>query len=181
MKPNPRFQYTGAWVPENRFAAAATFRVKAKNAGKVQIDLGKVYNMAKMAITMTVTPIAGPRIPLLFSDYRRCSVADPASQSYTAQQNEQWNRVPKKDGLLRTQDVPHGEIRAKCISLRLPRHGAGALCTRRRLWYQDRYRYPCFIFSMRREDERAGRTGRVNFIMDKSDCEGKPNRYYCYG
>jgi len=95
----------------------ATFRVKAKNAGKVQLDLGKVYNMTKDendVWEVTTNPLV-PGFHYYFLIIDGVPVADPASQSYFGTgKMSSGIEVPEKGvDFYEPKDVPHGEIRAK--------------------------------------------------------------------
>lgn len=101
-------------LPDNRME----FKVKAPNAKKVQIDLGKKYDLTRNAdgewhgITEPLTP--GFHYYFLIID--DVQVADPASESfYGCSMNSSGVEIPYPDGDKRfyTADVPHGDIRMK--------------------------------------------------------------------
>ena len=99
--------------PDNR----VEFRVKAPNAQKVQIDLGKKYDMVKdtagvwSAITDSVS--RGFHYYSLLID--GVAVADPASESfYGMSRMASGIEIPYADGgFYSLKDVPHGDTRIK--------------------------------------------------------------------
>ncbi|GAB4022173.1 alpha/beta hydrolase-fold protein [Spirosoma koreense] len=100
-------------LPDNR----VVFRVKAPDAQKVQIDLGKKYDMAKdTAGFWSVTTDSVSRgfhyYSLLIDGV---PVADPASESfYGMSRMASGIEIPDKDGAYYAmKDVPHGDIRIK--------------------------------------------------------------------
>ncbi len=101
-------------LPDNRME----FKVKAPDAKKVQIDLGKKYDLTRNAegewhgITEPLTP--GFHYYFLIIDGMQ--VADPASESfYGCSMNSSGVEIPYPDGDKRfyIADVPHGDIRMK--------------------------------------------------------------------
>lgn len=94
------------------------FKVKAPEAKKVQIDLGRKYDLARnekgewTGITDPLTP--GFHYYFLIVD--GVSVADPASESfYGCSMMTSGVEIPYPEGDVRfyTADVPHGDIRMK--------------------------------------------------------------------
>lgn len=101
-------------LPGNRLE----FKVKAPEAKKVQIDLGRKYDLARnekgewTGITDPLTP--GFHYYFLIVD--GVSVADPASESfYGCSMMTSGVEIPYQEGDVRfyTADVPHGDIRMK--------------------------------------------------------------------
>lgn len=101
-------------LPDNRME----FKVKAPNAKKVQVDLGKKYDLTLNAdgewegITEPLTP--GFHYYFLVID--DVPVADPASESfYGCSMHSSGVEIPYPDGDKRfyNADVPHGDIRMK--------------------------------------------------------------------
>lgn len=101
-------------LPDNRME----FKVKAPNAKKVQIDLGKKYDLVKNAdgewhgITDPLTP--GFHYYFLVID--DVQVADPASESfYGCSMDASGVEIPYPEGDNRfyIADVPHGDVRMK--------------------------------------------------------------------
>lgn len=100
-------------LPDNR----VMFRVKAPDATKVQIDLGKKYEMAKdtdgfWSVT-TDTISEGIHYYSLLID--GVAVADPASETfYGMGRMAAGIEIPSKNGdFYALKDVPHGEVRMK--------------------------------------------------------------------
>jgi len=158
----------------------ATFHVKAKNASKVQIDLGKVYNMTKDENdlwTVTTDPLV-PGFHYYFLIIDGVPVADPASQSYYGTgKMSSGIEVPEKGvDFYEPKDVPHGEIRAKWYFSKIT--NAWRRCF---VYMPPGYdtktdtRYPVlYLQHGGGEDERGWvEQGRVNFIMDNLIAEGK--------
>ncbi len=101
-------------LPDN----SMEFKVKAPDAKKVQIDLGKKYDLTKNAegewsvITEPLTP--GFHYYFLIID--GVQVADPASESfYGCSMHTSGVEIPYPDGDTRFEisEVPHGDIRMK--------------------------------------------------------------------
>ncbi|HLN22232.1 MAG TPA: alpha/beta hydrolase-fold protein [Bacteroidales bacterium] len=92
------------------------FRATAPEAGKVQIDLGKLYDMQKNEKgiwTVTTDPqVPGFHYYSLVIDGVR--VADPASESFygTGKMSSAIDIPEKGADFYLTKDVPHGEIRS---------------------------------------------------------------------
>lgn len=101
-------------LPDNR----ATFRVKAPEAKKVQIDLGRKYDMERHdngEWTCTTDPL-GPGFHYYFLIIDGVSVADPASRSfYGCSMMSSGIEIPYAEGInhFYRQDVPTGEVRIK--------------------------------------------------------------------
>lgn len=101
-------------LPGNR----AMFKIKAPDAGKVQIDLGKKYDMERNddgEWTCTTEPL-GPGFHYYFLIIDGVSVADPASESfYGCSMMSSSIEIPYPEGVnhFYIADVPHGEIRMK--------------------------------------------------------------------
>jgi enterochelin esterase-like enzyme len=158
----------------------ATFRIKAQNASKVQIDLGKVYNMTKDGNelwTVTTDPLV-PGFHYYFLIIDGLPVADPASQSYYGTgKMSSGIEVPEKGvDFYEPKNVPHGEIRAKWYFSKIT--NAWRRCF---VYTPPGYdtktdtRYPVlYLQHGGGEDERGWvEQGRVNFIMDNLIAEGK--------
>lgn len=98
-------------MPDNR----VKFRLEAPGAGKVQIDLGKTYDMSKNKEgiwSVTTDSIGGGfhYYSLLVDDV---AVADPASETfYGMGRMASGIEIPfKGDNFYEIRDVPHGDIR----------------------------------------------------------------------
>lgn len=100
-------------LPDNR----VVFQVRGTNASKVQVNLGKLYDMQKDASgvwTVTTAPqVPGFHYYSLVID--GISVADPASESYFGTSRmASAIEIPEPGADFYTvKDVPHGEIRSK--------------------------------------------------------------------
>lgn len=96
----------------------ASFSIKAPEAKKVQIDLGKVYDMVRDengVWTCTTEPL-GPGFHYYFLIIDGVRVADPASESfYGCSAMTSGIEIPYAEGDDRfaLADVPHGDIRMK--------------------------------------------------------------------
>ncbi|MDE7346141.1 MAG: esterase [Muribaculaceae bacterium] len=101
-------------LPDNRME----FKVKAPDAKKVQIDLGKKYDLTRNADgewTGTTEPLT-PGFHYYFLIIDGVQVADPASESfYGCSMNTSGVEIPYPEGDNRfyVADVPHGDIRMK--------------------------------------------------------------------
>ena len=100
-------------LPDSR----VVFKTKAPEAQKMQIDLGKKYDMEKDEEgfwTVTTDPI-GPGIHYYSLLIDGLAVADPASESfYGMGRMASGIEIPfKGDDFYAEKDVPHGEIRQK--------------------------------------------------------------------
>lgn len=100
-------------LPDNR----VSFRIKAPDAQKVQIDLGKKYDMTKDAegfwSVTTDTISEGIHYYSLIID--GVALADPASETfYGMGRMASGIEIPSKNGdFYALKDVPHGEIRMR--------------------------------------------------------------------
>lgn len=101
-------------LPDNRME----FKVKAPDAQKVQIDLGRKYDLTKNAEgewTCTTDPLS-PGFHYYFLIIDGVQVADPASESfYGCSMHTSGVEIPYPEGDNRfyVADVPHGDIRMK--------------------------------------------------------------------
>lgn len=100
-------------LPDNR----VVFKVKAPNAQKVQIDLGKKYDMVKD--TSGVWNVTTDSISRGFHYYSLVidgvALADPASETFYGMSRQASGiEIPYKEGgFYALKDVPHGDIRIK--------------------------------------------------------------------
>lgn len=162
-------------LPDNR----VVFRVKAPDAQKVQIDLGKKYDMAKD--TAGFWNITTDSISRGFHYYSLLidgvAVADPASESfYGMSRMASGIEIPDKDGAYYAmKDVPHGDIRVK-------RYLSKASNTWREMYVytppgydQSTEKYPVlYLLHGGGEDQRGWATqGRTDLILDNLIAEGK--------
>jgi len=100
-------------LPDNRVA----FQVPASNAAKVQIDLGRVYDMQKSdsgVWTVTTAP-QDPGFHYYSLVIDGVSVSDPASASfYGTGRDSSAIEIPEAGADFYTvKDVPHGDLRSK--------------------------------------------------------------------
>lgn len=158
----------------------ATFHVKAQNAGKVQIDLGRIYDMTKGegGIWTVTTDTLVPGFHYYFLIIDGVAVADPASESYYGcGKKSSGIEVPEQGvDFYEPKDVPHGEIRSKWYFSRIT--NAWRRCF---VYTPPEYdtktdtRYPVlYLQHGGGEDERGWvEQGRVNFIMDNLIAAGK--------
>ncbi len=163
-------------LPDN----SMEFKVKAPNAQKVQIDLGKKYDLVKNAdgewhgITQPLTP--GFHYYFLVID--DVPVADPASESfYGCSMLSSGVEIPYPEGDTRfyISDVPHGDVRMKRY------YSSTAGDWRRAYIYcppgydTSNESYPVlYLQHGGGEDERGWATqGRTDIIMDNLIAQGK--------
>jgi enterochelin esterase-like enzyme len=170
----------GAAYPRVHSDNRVTFRVRAPEAGKVQVQLGKTYDMEKGTDgfwTATIPPqVVGFHYYYLIVD--GVQVSDPASESfYGSTRQSSGIEIPEQgvDYYL-PRNVPHGEIRERpyfskvtngwrrCFIYTPPDYDKNA-----------RARYPVFyILHGGGEDERGWAVqGRTNFILDNLIAEKK--------
>lgn len=74
------------FLPDNRME----FKVKAPDAKKVQIDLGRKYDLVRNAEgewSGTTDPLA-PGFPLLFPHHRRCGRGRPCQRIFLRMQHD---------------------------------------------------------------------------------------------
>ena len=96
----------------------ASFKIKAPDAKRVQIDLGKKYDMERNENgewTCTTEPL-GPGFHYYFLIIDGVPVADPASESFfgcSMMTSGIEIPYPEGDDRFALADVPHGEIRMK--------------------------------------------------------------------
>ncbi|WP_128548627.1 alpha/beta hydrolase-fold protein [Larkinella soli] len=162
-------------LPDNR----VVFRTKAPDARKVQIDLGKKYDMVKdTAGFWTVTTDSVSRgfhyYSLLIDGL---PVADPASETfYGMGRMASGIEIPDRDGgYYALKDVPHGDIRIK-------RYLSKATNTWREMYVytppgydQSGEKYPVlYLLHGGGEDQRGWATqGRTDLILDNLIAERK--------
>ncbi len=163
-------------LPDNRME----FKVKAPNAQKVQIDLGKKYDLVKNSdgewhgITEPLTP--GFHYYFLVID--DVPVADPASETfYGCSMDASGVEIPYPEGDNRfyIADVPHGDVRMKRY------YSTTAGDWRRAYIYcppgydASNESYPVlYLQHGGGEDERGWATqGRTDIIMDNLIAQGK--------
>jgi enterochelin esterase-like enzyme len=166
-------------LPDNR----VVFQIKAPDAQKVQIDLGKKYDMVKNSdgvwqVTTDSIVVGFHYYFLLIDDV---SVSDPASQTFFG-----WGRcaggieIPEKDvDYYLPQNVPHGQIRIKNYYSDITKSWRRAFVYTPPD-YDDNTngRYPVLYLQHGAGEDETGwsNQGKVNFIMDNliAGGEAKP-------
>ena len=158
----------------------AIFRIKAPDAQKVQIDLGRKYDMVRLegGIWETVTDSLGEGFHYYSLLIDGVAVADPGSETfYGMGRMASGIEVPFKGGeYYALKDVPHGDIRMKRYYSEVSRSW------RRFFVYtpagydtHTAEKYPVlYLLHGGGEDERGWATqGKTDLIMDNLIAEGK--------
>jgi enterochelin esterase-like enzyme len=162
-------------LPDNR----VIFRIKAPDAQKVQIDLGKKYDLKKddegfWTVTTDVISRGFHYYSLIIDGV---AVADPASETfYGMGRMASGIEIPYKDGdFYALKDVPHGDIRIK-------KYYSGALNSWREMYIYtppgydtSNEKYPVlYLLHGGGEDQRGWSTqGRTDLILDNLIAAGK--------
>jgi len=162
-------------LPDNR----VIFRIKAPDAQKVQVDLGKKYDLAKddegfWTATTDVISRGFHYYSLLIDGV---AVADPASEAfYGMGRMASGIEIPYKGGgFYALKDVPHGDIRIK-------KYYSQALSSWREMYIYappgydtSGQKYPAlYLLHGGGEDQRGWPTqGRAGLILDNLIAEGK--------
>lgn len=163
-------------LPDNR----VVFQVPAPNAGKVQINLGRLYDMRKenSGVWTVTTDPQDPGFHYYSLVIDGVSVADPASESYfgTGRMSSAVEIPEPGVDFYTVKDVPHGDLRSK-------RYFSKVTDSWRRLFVytppgydQDTGRkYPVlYIQHGGGEDETGWATqGRTDVILDNLIAAGK--------
>lgn len=164
-------------LPDNR----VVFKLKAADAQKVQIDLGKKYDMVKDAegFWNVTTDVINPGFNYYSLIIDGVAVADPASETfYGMSRMASGIEIPHKDsGIYALKDVPHGDIRIKKYFSR------GTNSWREMYIYtppgydNSTEKYPVlYLLHGGGEDQRGWATqGKTNLILDNLIVEGKAN------
>jgi enterochelin esterase-like enzyme len=163
-------------LPDNR----VTFRIKAPDAQKVQIDLGKKYDMTKDAegfwSVTTDTISEGIHYYSLLID--GVALADPASETfYGMGRMASGIEIPSKRGdYYALRDVPHGEVRMR-------RYYSTVFNEWRRFYIYTPAEYDLtadkkfpvlYLLHGGGEDERGWSTqGKTDLILDNLIADGK--------
>jgi enterochelin esterase-like enzyme len=163
-------------LPDNR----VTFRIEAPNAQKIQIDLGKKYNMVKDeegVWEVTTDPIVvGFHYYSLIID--SVAVADPASQTfYGMGRMASGIDIPEKGVDYYTcKNVPHGQIRIKYYYSDITRSWRRAFIYTPPGYDKDiDTRYPVLYLQHGAGEDETGWSdqGKVSFIMDNLISSGE--------
>ncbi|MCU0362249.1 MAG: alpha/beta hydrolase-fold protein [Bacteroidales bacterium] len=170
----------GAEFPRVTDDLRAIFRIKAPDAGKVEVQVGKKYDMAKDSAgfwSVTTDPLV-PGFHYYFLFINGVQVSDPASETFFG-----WGRmsggieIPEAGvDFYSLKDVPHGDIRQKWYFSEVT--GAWRRCF---VYCPPGYnestpeRYPVlYLQHGSGEDERSwGVQGRADIIMDNLIAERK--------
>ncbi len=171
----------GAQYPRIHADLRATFRLKAPDAQKVQVDVGGAkYEMTKDAEgywTATSAPLV-PGFHYYFLIIDGVTVSDPASETYFGYGKQASGIEVPEAGVdfYQPKNVPHGEVRERWYQSKIT--GAWRRC----LVYtppgydtQTKLRYPVlYLQHGAGENERGwNNQGRVSFILDNLLAEGK--------
>jgi enterochelin esterase-like enzyme len=162
-------------LPDNR----VVFRIKAPNAQKVQIDLGKKYDMVKDTsghwIVTTDSISRGFHYYSLLID--GVAVADPASETfYGMGRMASGIEIPYKEGgYYALKDVPHGDIRIKQYYSKASNSWREMYVYTPPGYDNSTLKYPVlYLLHGGGEDQRGWATqGRTNLILDNLIAENK--------
>lgn len=163
-------------LPDNR----VSFRINAPDAKKVQIDLGRKYDMEKDSTgTWTVTTDSISRGFHYYSlIINGVSVADPASETFYGMGRQTSGiEIPNQDGVFYSvKDVPHGDVRKQ-------RYFSIVTNTWRKMYVYTPPGYDAandekfpvlYLLHGGGEDERGWSTqGRADLILDNLIAENK--------
>jgi enterochelin esterase-like enzyme len=163
-------------LPDNRVA----FRIKAPEVTKLQVDLGRKYDMVKDAegVWTVTTDTLSEGIHYYSLLVNGMAVADPASETfYGMSRMASGIEIPSRNGdFYALKNVPHGEVRMK-------RYFSTVLNQWRRFYiytpaeYDENptKKYPVlYLLHGGGEDERGWSTqGKTDIILDNLIAEGK--------
>lgn len=161
-------------LPDNR----VIFKVKAPDAQKVQVDLGKKYDLVKDSEGFwngTTEPVNGG-----FNYYSLVidgvAVADPASETFYGMGRQAAGiEIPKRDqGFYQQRNVPQGDIRIKKYATRMGSWREMYVYTPPGYDESDE-KYPVlYLLHGGGEDQKGwAMQGKTNFILDNLIAEGK--------
>ncbi|MBB6325765.1 enterochelin esterase-like enzyme [Algoriphagus iocasae] len=161
----------------------AKFRIKAPDAGKIQLDLGRKYNMIKgedgFWEVMTDSLSEGFHYYSMIID--GVAVVDPSSEAfYGMGRYASGIEVPfKGDGYYQLKDVPHGEVRrVRYLSTALRSWRQFFIYTPPGYDTNTAETYPTlYIYHGGGEDETGwARQGKTDLILDNLIAEGKAKK-----
>ncbi|MDD4638032.1 MAG: alpha/beta hydrolase-fold protein [Bacteroidales bacterium] len=170
----------GAEFPRIDAQNRATFRVEAPNAQKVQLDLGKVFDMVKgddgVWTVTTDALIPGFHYYYLIIDGFRFS--DPASETFFGVGKRMSGiEVPASDQDFYTKkNVPHGQIRECCFYSNVRKTFETVyVYTPAEYETNPSAKYPVLYLQHGMGEDRTGwaTQGKMNVIMDNLIAEGK--------
>ena len=158
----------------------AIFKLKAPNAKKIQLDLGKKYDMLKdeNGIWSITTDSLGEGFHYYSLIVDGVAVADPASETfYGMGRMASGIEVPfKGDGYYQVKDVPHGEIRVKRYFSHITKSWRNFYMYTPPGYDQNAgKKYPVlYLLHGGGEDQRGwAMQGKVDLILDNLIAEGK--------
>jgi enterochelin esterase family protein len=171
---------TGADYPKVRADLSVTFQVKAPDAKKVQVDLGKLWDMERDSEGVWSVTIA-PQVPgfhyyyLVIDGVR---VSDPASDSfYGVGKHSSGIEIPEAGAdYSEIKDVPHGQVRSYHY------YSKTVAAWRRAFVYtppdydtNPKARYPVLYLQHGGGEDETGwpKQGRVDIILDNLIAERK--------
>jgi enterochelin esterase-like enzyme len=170
----------GADYPRIHADLSVTFRVKAPEAKKVQVDLGKLWDMERDAegVWSVTLPPQVPGFHYYYLAIDGVRVSDPASRSfYGVGRYSSGIEIPEVGaGYFEAQDVPHGEVRIRWY------HSTVTGQWRRSFVYtppdydtNPEARYPVLYLQHGMGEDETGWIfqGRANLILDNLIAAGK--------
>ena len=170
----------GAQYPRVHADLSVTFRVKAPDAQKVQVDLGKLWDMQKDSEgvwTVTIPPQV-PGFHYYYLNIDGVRVSDPASDSfYGVSRQSSGIEIPEAGvDYYEVKDVPHGQVRNF-------RYFSKTVAAWRRAFVYTppdydtnlKARYPVFYLQHGGGEDETGwpKQGRVDIILDNLIAEKK--------
>jgi enterochelin esterase-like enzyme len=178
---NVRFSST----PQVFADRSVTFSLKAPNARDVKVAGGDGLGHGPFPMkrgddgvwTVTIPP-AVPGFHYYWFVLDGVSVNDPGSQTYFGYDKETSGIETPEPGAnyYDIQDVPHGEVRARCYKSKVTGEWRRAyVYTPPGYDHDPRKKYPVLILQHGAGEDETGwtRQGRVNFILDNLIAEGK--------
>ena len=162
-------------LPDNR----VVFKVKAPNAQKVQIDLGKKYDMEKDTsgfwnVTTEVISRGFHYYSLIIDGV---ALADPASETFYGMGRQASGiEIPYKEGgFYALKDVPHGDIRIKKYYSKVTNSWREAYIYTPPGYDNSTEKYPAvYLLHGGGEDQRGWATqGKTDLILDNLIAEKK--------
>lgn len=162
-------------LPDNR----VVFRTKAPDAQKVQVDLGKKYDMVKdtAGVWSVTTDSIGEGFHYYSLMIDGVAVADPASETfYGMGRMASGIEIPfRNGGYYAMRDVPHGDIRVKKYLSKASNSWREMYIYTPPGYDQSTEKYPVlYLLHGGGEDQRGWATqGKTNLILDNLIAEGK--------